>query len=341
MKVLFIGSDVYGSNSRSMRDGIIRSGDEVVTVDSAKISNLTGWSFARINRKLLGGRPSRSAVERVMSDVESAVESFRPDCVFAFKAINLPQARLHSLSVPLKVHYSADDVSNAQNVSTDYLEHESLWDAVITTKSHNVPELLARGVLNPLLVWSAYDPELHFRYRDVEHFDFLSGFIGNYRPDREKTIDSLCTLYGELFYLAGPGWRRARLGGLNFSPKVHPGVYGAMYSRAISRVSANLVLLNSDNRDQHTCRSFEVPAAGGLFVGPRTEEHEKILEDGSEAFLYSTEDELFEILERLRVDVEWARRVRIDGYRRVVEGRNTYADRWSEIRDSLIGQRSK
>ena len=69
----------------------------------------------------------------------------RPQLLLAFKSIHLDQDRLLSLPVPIKVHYSPDDVANPENITPAYLDHEHRWDSVVTTKVHNVPELRARG----------------------------------------------------------------------------------------------------------------------------------------------------------------------------------------------------
>jgi spore maturation protein CgeB len=108
-------------------------------------------------------------------------------------------------------------------------------------------------------------------------------------------------------------------------------VYGAQYSAAIAQVGANLVLLNSDNRDTHTCRTFEVPAAGGLFVGERTAEHAELLDDTTECFLFSGTGELHDILDRCAAEPDKVAAVAAAGHRRVVADGHRYVDRAREI----------
>jgi spore maturation protein CgeB len=99
----------------------------------------------------------------------------------------------------------------------------------------------------------------------------------------------------------------------------------------VASVTANLVLLNSANRDTHTCRTFEVPAAGGLFVGERTEEHETLLDDGTECLLFSDTEELNDRLRWCDERPDLARKVAESGHRRIVRGRHRYVDRAIEI----------
>jgi spore maturation protein CgeB len=99
----------------------------------------------------------------------------------------------------------------------------------------------------------------------------------------------------------------------------------------VASVTANLVLLNSDNRDTHTCRTFEVPAAGGLFVGERTDEHAALLDDGVECLLFSDADELHEHLRWCDERPDLACKVAELGHRRIVRGGHRYVDRAGQI----------
>ena len=108
-------------------------------------------------------------------------------------------------------------------------------------------------------------------------------------------------------------------------------MYGEHFSTAVASVTANLVLLNSDNRDTHTCRSLEVPAAGGLFVGERTDEHAALLTEGTECLLFSDEDELHQVLKWCRDHPDRATAIARSGHQRIVGGNHRYVDRAREI----------
>jgi spore maturation protein CgeB len=131
-------------------------------------------------------------------------------------------------------------------------------------------------------------------------------------------------------FLAGPGWQRDPVAQAS-AATVAGAQYGQDLSIAIAPVTANLVLLNSDNRDTHTCRTFEVPAAGGLFVGERTPEHLDLLDDGTEALLFSGEEEMQELLGRCRSNPADVAAIAAAGYRRIVGGGHRYVDRAQEI----------
>ncbi|RDI55814.1 CgeB family protein [Nocardia mexicana] len=332
MRILFVGDDWVGSNARSLADGFRQAGHEVVVVDTTAVTlppRLSPpWVYAKVAHRRAPWR-----VADVHDEIDYLAADFAPDMVFAFKAVHLDQARLLSVPAALHVHYSPDDVANPENISADYLAHEANWDLIVTTKRHNVPELRERGVGSVAFVSSAYDPAWH--HPAARRGDrFLTGFIGACRPDRRGLLVDLAREYGGGLAVYGPGWRRVaplwRTGAAVRGP-----VYGEHFSVAVAAVTANLVLLNSANRDTHTCRSYEIPAAGGLFVGERTEEHAALLAEDTECFLFSSTAELRDILTRCARHPDQAIKVAEAGYRRITAGRHRYLDRAREIVEAI------
>jgi len=330
MRILFAGDDWYGSNARSLAEGFRRAGHEVAVVDTTAITlprrGSAAWWYAKRT-----GRRAPGTVDAVHRQLEAQPVA---DLLFCYTAVHLDQERLLTLPAGRRVHYSADDVANPVNTTPAYLAAEPGWDAIVTTKAHNVSELAARGAQQVVFVRSAYDPDWHRPIAPRFRRRYAAGFVGNARPDRVALIAGLAERWGRDFYLAGPGWRR-RQALLRSRATVRGPQYGAALSAAIGAVDANLVLLNSDNRDTHTCRTFEVPAAGGLFVGPRTVEHAELLADGHEALLYDDPAEIDDIVERVRADPAATRRIAAAGHAAITRGHHTYADRAQEIIDAL------
>lgn len=333
MKILHIGDDWIGSNARSLADGFRQAGHDVVAIDTTAVTlppRLSPqWTYKRV-----AGRRAPWIVERVHRRIEGAAAEFRPDLVLGFKTIHLDQRRLLDLPARWHVHYSPDDVSNPDNTTPGYLELERAWDLVVTTKRHNVAELRARGARAVKFVLSAYDPAWHRLCARRGDRRYLVGFIGACRPDRRAGMVELAVAYGDRMLLRGPGWRRVPQLRLTGAAVAGP-VYGERFSVAVASVTANLVLLNSENRDSHTCRTFEVPAAGGLFVGERTDEHSALLDDGTECLLFSDAEELHEHLRWCEERPELVRKVADAGHRRIVRGGHRYVDRAREIVASL------
>lgn len=333
MRLLFIGPDWYGSNARSMADGFSQAGVETMVVDTTAVNRPSRYSGANVLRHL--GPSARAVVsDGVLRTLENVARTFKPDVVFGFKTVNFNQVRLLEIAPSaVYVHYSADDVSNPYNTTPQYLEYESQWDLIVTTKRHNVPELVSRGARDVLFVPSAYDPSLHRRVAARTAARYAAGFVGNFRPDRAASIRRLSQEFGSDFFVAGPGW--SRRSGLDPKTRVDSALYGDAFSRAVATITSNLVFLNSENRDQHTCRSYEVPAAGGLVVGQWSPEHESLLDHGSEAFWCRSEQEYIDAISEMSRDADRARAIAERGHRRITTGANTYADRAVQILNHL------
>ncbi len=330
LKILFIGALWHGSNATSLARGFASLGASVRGVDISEVSVPKVGSRAWIYSKR-EGVPAPWLLSDLEKKIDRAARDFRPDLLFCFNTMKLGQAFLQNVAFdPMKVHYSPDDVSNKTNTTEDYLAHEAEWDAVVTTKIHNIDELYGRGVKNPIFVLSAYDPAWHHASYRVQESRWDISFIGNYRPDRAPLLLEIAREFPGSLVIAGPRWRR--------HPAFHkaplsllPPSFGEDFSVFIASSECSLVLLNSDNRDTHTCRSFEVPAAAGLFIGQRTTEHQGILEEGSESLLFSSREELFEQIRMIRSDPARAQAIRMAGHRRIVGDRHTYQDRANEI----------
>ncbi|WP_016932353.1 CgeB family protein [Rhodococcus sp. R1101] len=335
MRILFVGDDWVGSNARSLADGFRQAGHDVVVVDTTAVTLPTRfsppWFYSKVRRQR-----APWDLGSVHRRIESVANALSPDVLFCFRTVHLDQIRLLDTPARLHVHYSPDDASNPYNTTPDYLRHEHEWDLVVTTKRHNVPELTTRGAAVKFVL-SAYDPAWHRLSARRDPQRYLLGFVGNCRPDRRSAVLALAGRYGERMLVHGPGWRRVPE--LRHTHAMVRGpVYGEHFSTAIASVTANLVLLNSDNRDTHTCRTFEVPAAGGLFVGQRTDEHAALLTEGRECLLFSAVDELHEILRWCDRRPERARAVAEAGHRRIVTGNHRYVDRAREIVAALEGR---
>lgn len=331
VNVLFVGDAWLGSNARSMADGFALAGCRTVHVDTTAVSRPQKWSYSWFASRISGRRPRELQAE-VLNAIGRARRDTRFDVAVCFKTIHIDQAELFAAleGIPLRVHYSADDVSNPYNTTSDYLAYESVWDLVVTTKRHNVPELLSRGVRDSLFVWSAYDPHWHYPSPLRSSSRFVAGFIGNRRPDRERLVVDLARRYGSEFRVDGPGWV-ANTSLKRSGAVVGRGAYAQSFSESVASAMANLLLLNSENRDAHTCRTFEIPAAGGLVVGARTDEHSELLEEGLEALYFDSEDELLAHIEWVRRNRSTAEAIAERGRVAIEAGHHTYEDRAREI----------
>ena len=323
-RVLFVGDDWHGSNATSLRNAIIRSGHDCLTV--VPWSPDIRWRVARKIRPTPEQLVSRQQ-EWNRRFVETA-RLWKPDLVVVFKGLTVTSETI-AVIPGIKIHYHPDDSTNPYNRSPVYEHAETAYDLHVTTKSMNVSELKSRGVRNALFVRCAYDRDWHVALDRPSRTLFDVGFIGTRRRDRVPLIKSVADRYRKAFLLCGGRWNREPA--LARVATVRPPQFGFKMSVTVAKAPVQLGLLNSDNRDQHTVRSYEVPAAGGVMVAERTIEHLEMLEEGTEALFFSSEEEMFAHIERLRTEPDLVAKISLAAARRVRSQGNTYEDRWRSI----------
>jgi spore maturation protein CgeB len=104
-------------------------------------------------------------------------------------------------------------------------------------------------------------------------------------------------------------------------------VYGDDYPRALSGAKIGIGFLRRVCPDQHTTRTFEIPACGSMLLAERTAEHQDFFEDGREAEFFESREELVDKA-RFYCCHEPARRaIAAAGYRRCVDGQYAYVHR--------------
>ena len=78
-------------------------------------------------------------------------------------------------------------------------------------------------------------------------------------------------------------------------------------------------------------RSFEIPACGAFMCAERTEEHEELFRDRTEAIFFSDPDELRSQITHYLDDEDARTRIAAAGFRAVTQGKHTYSDRIVEM----------
>lgn len=331
-RVLFVGSLWAGSNAASYWKAFVRLSEECIAFDTSHVCGAPGTSFpSRVGRRINGAIRTEPTVKKARSDLIQLARQFKPDVIFAVKALWLDATTVNALTARTKVHFHPDDTANHEETTPAFFEAEALWNLHVTSRQCNVIEALARGAQDALRVPFAYDRDLHQPVQTERLF--ATAFVGTRRPDRTATIERVAERYGQGFLVCGANWNRARH--LARAATLRPPAYGLAMSEALCSSATALGFLNSGNRDQHSYRSLEIPACGGLLVAERTQEHQEMFEDGREALLFSSEEELFSHVDRARADSLWANSVAAAGRRRVIGDGNTFEHRVAYILEYL------
>lgn len=329
MRILFVGDLQIGTNSRSLFDGLLAEGHDTRGVDISpsirprRLSRL--WHSLRVQKQVT---PEEDL--RIRAQVGALHTAMKPQLLIAIKTIHYDQSTFLESGIPVAVHVSFDDVSNSFNTSPRYMETEAAWSAIVTTKKHNVDELYSRGAQRVQFIWGAYDPLFRRREAPLLGRPYQIGFIGAARPDRIALPMELARLAPRSSAVYGPQWRRHYPLGVR-GTFIPGNATASNYTKAANSIQIGLVLLNSDNRDMHTNRSFETPATGQLVLAQRTAEHLEILAEDREALYFEAKEELQEKYQFAKANPAAMERLAEAGYERITRGANTWQNRAAEI----------
>ena len=220
-------------------------------------------------------------LERINALVSGQVRDENYDLVWVDKGVFL---RLDTLRHVRKqatrlVHFTPDTAFHA-NKSRHHRATMGLYDLLVTTKSFEV-ESYRRYVDGDkiLLTTQGYDSALHFPRVEDSQRRRETVFIGLAEPDREHCIAQLLQMEIPV-RLAGYGWRRflrrfERSPYLTFEGKT---IHGEAYADLLSRAWVGLGLLSKRFPEQHTTRTFEIPACGAILASEQTRETARFFE---------------------------------------------------------------
>ena len=283
--------------------------------------------------RLLGRRPATAWALNARL-LEVAADS-RPDVVIVSKgAYVFPKTlrRLKTLGACV-VNYATDDPFNDRNADGWLRAAIPEYDLYACTKRAIMSDVRAAGCDRLAFVRFAYNPALHFPEHAAsaaEARDFASDvvFVGTADADRLPYLDALLSIPGLRLALYGLYWERQPE---RYRRRSRGSAIGRSYRLALTGAKIALGLLRSANRDQHTMRTFEIPACGAFLCAQRTDEHQEIFRDGAEAVFFDDPDELKNQVQRYLSGDAARARIAAAGFRAVTQGAHTYTDRIAEM----------
>lgn len=354
MRGLFIGQLGRGQTSGMRKHALSRIGFDMAAVESGNIWESASYLARQFGERYGRGRPIAAFNQRVLD----AVRSHRPAFVWAEKQTYLRAEILAQLKRDgvLTIHYNPDpyySLAWKRNSWTDSALQQ--YDVLVVTKSY---ELETYRTMTPgQVIYSplGYDPLCHVPAPERSPSHDVS-FVGGWEP-RRQTLLSRAALLPARVAIWGYGWRIAqgsridprralRLGRLapgsplylkrhdpTLANTVRSGenrsgeIYGEGYAEAIAASAMSLGFLRTICADQHTTRTFEIPAMGGFMLADRSEEHASFFEEGKEAEYFGSEEEYLDKI-RFYLKNDRARRlIAASGYRRCRSSGYSYDDR--------------
>jgi len=334
-----------------------RLGHTVRGVQTNEPWKRTSWLKRQMQRRLQRG----SVVDAINHSVIKAAREFRPHLVWADTQKVLRAEAIHELRKlgARLVHFTPDPYFTLDWKRTRLMDEAMrAFDVLVYCKSYERNDYEALG--KPLVYMPlGYCDEAHRPLpSDDPRWACMVGFLGGWEPRRERLLHAIAAAGADLKiwggywdFLHDGKWTLRRhiilrqlAGGEHFGfhrddllTRAHQGgeVYADDYARALTGSRIGLGFLRKVCPDQHTTRTFEIPACGSMLLADRTTEHQEFFHEGKEAEFFSSSEELLDKI-KFYGNNEFARqRMAKAGYNRCIEGQYAYVHRLRTALDAI------
>ena len=353
MKILFLGHLNEGQTSRMRMEELRRLGHEVAVLSSQALWSNASWLSRQLQQRIARGPVVSQLNERLVT----LARTYKPDLLWADKQEHIYPETLETLRRLgiLLLHFTPDPYFTLRWKRTHLMDVSlPLFDYLVTSKRYELPAYRATGrevIYMPLgFSESAHRPLSPRDHPNRERFTGDIAFIGGWEPRREALLAALGTTDADLRiwgyawdHLVDGRWtpRRAyrlRLlaGADAFRIAVNPiiqtayrggEVYGDEYAWALSGAKINVGFLRTVWPDQHTTRTFEIPACASMLLADRTDEHREFFEEGVEAEFFASTEELLDKARYYLQNEAVRARMAMNGYERCHRSGYSYRER--------------
>ena len=112
-------------------------------------------------------------------------------------------------------------------------------------------------------------------------------------------------------------------------------IYEERYASEVGRARVALGFVREICADQHTTRTFEIPAIGGFMLAHRTDEHLELFVEGKEAEFFASDEEYLEKMRYYLANEPARARVALAGHVRCMTSGYAYDDRMRAVMTAL------
>ncbi|HZZ87381.1 MAG TPA: glycosyltransferase [Caulobacteraceae bacterium] len=314
MKILFLGALGEGQTSLMRLRALRRLGHQVVGVETSEAWSRASWAARQTQKRLCRG-PIVDAINREVLDT---AREFAPDLVWAEKQEFLRPETVDALGAggARRVHFTPDPYFYLDWRHTRLMDAAfGRFDVLVYCKAYERADYEALG--KPLIYMPlGYCDEIHRPLPSAcGQLDCAVGFLGGWEPRRQRLLHALVEAVGDVQirggywdHLADGRWtprRQLALGRLaggkpfriardDLVARAWRGneVYADDYARALTGARIGVGFLRQICPDQHTTRTFEIPACGSLLLADRTDDHQSFFDEGREAEFFGSAEEL-------------------------------------------------
>jgi spore maturation protein CgeB len=355
MKILFVGYLGRGQTSGMRCEALRRLGHDVQAVDVGQVWRGASYPARQLQQLTLRG----PRIDALNTAILAAAREYQPALVWAEKQEYLRPSTLNEMRQRrvTTLHYNPDPYFSLTWKRTSLADAcLPLYDVVVVTKRYELGSYSAQGCAHVMYSPLGFDPVGHAPPRHLNGYHRDVAFVGGWEPRRERLLGIAQQVASDIS-VWGYGWsiaqgsrvnplRALRLGRLAPGHRVYLGppsdqlepaikmgegvngeIYEEAYSNAIAGSRIALGLLREVCPDQHTTRTFEIPAIGAFMLADRSQEHLEFFEEGREAEFFGSDDEYLDKLRFYLANDDARKRVAIAGHDRCMRSGYSYDDR--------------
>lgn len=354
-RILFLGEIAHGQTSQMRMRALQRLGHTVEGINTIAPWRELSWLSRQVQRRAQLG----PVVNSINLSVLQRAREFQPEMVWAEKQEYLWPETVEALrrGGALTVHFTPDPYFTLDWKRTRLMDAAiGSFDVLVYCKRYEEADYARLG--KPLVYMPlGFCDEVHRPLTSQEsRWHSTIGFLGGWEPRREtmltavaRTVDNVKIWGGLWEFLVDGRWSlrryllmRQQAGSETFriARNDHIAaalqgneVYGDDYARALSGAAIGLGFLRKVCPDQHTTRTFEIPACGSLLLADRTDEHCDMFVEGQEAEFFGSLEELLDKARFYARGHAARRRIAAAGLERVRASGAAYVDR---MRSALV-----
>lgn len=357
MKILYLGEISAGQTALMRLRALERLGHTLRGVHTNEAWQRSPWLKRQIQRRVQRG----SIIDEINERVIAAARAFSPDLVWADRQQFLLLETIDALKKTgaRLVHFTPDPYFALAWKRTRLMDQAiGAFDVLVYCKSYERRDYEALGkpaIYMPL----GFCDEVHRPLADGDpRWGCSIGFVGGWEPRRERFLHAMAVsgidlkIWGSNWHFLRDGkWTPRRylvlrqLAG-NYGFRIHRDgslsealqgdeIYGDDYARALTGSKIGAGFLRMVCPDQHTTRTFEIPACGSMLLADRTDEHREFFKEGKEAEFFNSADEFVDKAKFYHTHETARARVAQAGRRRCTESGYAYVHRLEALLDRL------
>lgn len=294
-RILVVGSLAKGALEHSYIAAAKDLGHQVESFDPAREQHVY-VKGGKIGRKLHAFLPVEQWVRKMNRNLVVKARAYQPDVLLLFtNARILPGtlACIQTILPKLKLVWIWPDTP--LNLEQQNFINGKLVDLTATYSEASMRAFRKLDFFNVHWVPLAADPFMHGTETIPSEFVTDIGFVGGWRPERERVMAILCDAFPGLnIAIHGPYWNReAKHPGVKQRIKSE-GLYEKGLAEFFNSTRININIIDDTNFPAANMRFFEVPVAGGLQLSSSCPEQENIFLDKRDIVYFKDEAKIVE-----------------------------------------------